>query len=299
MTNVLTLIADPCARGLDDSMIDGARAALDAVGAAPAEAAAWLAPGIACDLAFVGGDGAGVQAAVRERLAGAAVDAVAQAIAGRRKRLLVADMESTVIANEFIDEIAAAAGIGDRVAAITAGVVGGELEFAAALVERVAMLAGLPAEALERAYETMTVLPGARALVATMRAHGAHAALVSGGFTCFSTRVRAHLGFDSDCANTLEIAGRRLTGRVVPPIVDRAAKRARLDALCAEFALARADTIAVGDGANDLDMLAAAGMGVAFRAKPIVAAAARGRVEHGDLTALLYIQGYHARDIRD
>jgi phosphoserine phosphatase len=223
---------------------------------------------------------------------------VAQPLAGRRKTLLAADMESTIVANEFVDELAAMAGVGGQVAAITARTVAVELEFAAALAERVAMLAGLPTEALERAWENLTVLPGARALVATMAAHGAHTALVSGGFTVFSRRVRAELGFDSDWANTLEMAGRRLTGRLLPPMVDRAGKRTRLEALCGDLHMSPGDAIAVGDGANDLDMLAAAGMGIAFHAKPVVAETAQAHIEHGDLTALLYIQGYHARDIR-
>ena len=296
MPNVLTLIADPEGPGIDDSTIAAARAALARLGAAPAPD--WLAPRVACDLAFEAGDPVPVQAAVRERLGDAPVDVVAQSRAGRRKRLLVADMESTVIANEFVDELAEVAGVGAKVSAITDRAVRGEIEFAAALRERVAMLEGLPTGALDRVYANLRPFPGGRALVQTMRAHGAATALVSGGFTCFSARVRDALGFDSDIANTLEIVGARLTGGIEGPIVDRAAKRARLEALRAELGLAEDETMAVGDGANDLDMLAAAGIGVAFRAKPVVARTARARVDHGDLTALLYIQGYRADDIR-
>ena len=238
-----------------------------------------------------------VQAAVGTRLADAPVDVVAQPARGRRKKLLVADMESTVIANEFVDELAEMAGVGAAVAAITDRTVRGELEFAATLAERVAMLAGLTTAELERAYRALDVTPGARALIAAMRAGGAHTALVSGGFGYFAERVRAELGFDSVLANRLEWIDGRLAGRLIAPIVDRQAKRARLEALCAELGIGAAETIAVGDGANDLDMLAAAGIGVAYRAKPIVAASADARIDHGDLTALLYIQGYRAGEI--
>ncbi len=296
MTYVLTLIANPCSRGLDDSMTEAAR---DVLGAA--DGVSRLAPRIACDIAFSsafrGDDMAAAEAAVRDRLNGAAVDIVAQPAGNRRKTLLVADMESTIIANEFVDELAELAGVGERVAAITELAVAGETDFAAALTERVAMLAGLPEAALERVYENLTVMPGARALVATMRAHGAHVALVSGGFTCFSGRISAELGFDSQSANIIEVTAHYLTGTLIPPIIDRAGKRDRLDELCSDLKMSRDQAMAVGDGANDIDMLQAAGMGVAFHAKPAPAEAARARIEHGDLTALLYIQGYHARDI--
>ncbi|MEE2980389.1 MAG: phosphoserine phosphatase SerB, partial [Pseudomonadota bacterium] len=181
---------------------------------------------------------------------------------------------------------------------ITARTMAGELDFAASLAERVTMLAGMPVEALEQIFGNLTVLPGARELVSTMTTHGAHTALVSGGFTVFSARVRAALGFDSDYANQLEVAGHHLTGALVPPIIDRAGKRARLEALCDELNIATADALAVGDGANDIDMLRAADMGVAFHGKPAATKAARVRINHGDLTALLYLQGYHARDFK-
>lgn len=295
MTNVLTLIANPLARNLDDSTVAGAREALAAAGALVAEETRWLAPAIACDIDFSGGNGVD---AVSGQLAGAAVDIIAQPAAGRRRKLLVADMESTIIANEFVDELAEAAGVGDAVVAITARAMAGEVDFAASLTERVAMLGGLPVEALEQIFENMTALPGARDLVATMTAHGAHTALVSGGFTVFSARVRAALGFDSDYANQLEVAGHHLTGALVPPIIDRAGKRARLETLCADLNLSTDDALAVGDGANDIDMLKAAGIGIAFHGKPAAVEAARARIDHGDLTALLYLQGYHARDFK-
>ena len=299
MSNVLTLIAAPSGRATDYSTIAAARAALSDCGATPAAHTDWLAPGVACDIAFEGGAPAEAQAAVVARLADAPVDIVAQPVHGRRKKLLVADMESTVIANEFVDELAAMAGVGAAVASITDRTVRGELEFAAALVERVAMLAGLTTDELERAYQALDVNPGARALVATMRAGGAHTALVSGGFSFFSDRVRAELGFDSVTANELEFITGRLAGRLIAPIGDRAGKRSRLEALCVELGIDARETIAVGDGANDLDMLAAAGIGVAYRAKPIVAASADARIDHGDLTALLYVQGYRAAEIEN
>ena len=293
MRYVLTLIANPCARDLDDSMIEAAQGAL----AAP-DGITWLAPRIACDLAFTS-DPLAAEAAVRERLDGAAVDIVIQPEAGRRKTLLVADMESTVIANEFINELAELAGVGERVAAITERTIAGEIDFAEALGERVAMLAGLSETALDQVYENLTVLPGARALIATMAAHGAHAALVTGGFTCFSKRVSALLGFHSHSANRLGLAAHHLSGKLVPPIIDRVGKRIRLDELCGELGIARDQAMAVGDGANDIDMLEAAGMGIGFHANPAAAEAANVSINHGDLTALLYLQGYHARDILD
>ncbi len=282
---------------LDDSTAAAAREALVAAGA-EARPPDWLAPGVACDLPFSGLPLKAAEAIVRDRLAGAPVDVVAQPRAGRRKRLLVADMESTMIANEFVDEIAEAAGVGPEVAAITRRAMAGEIGFAAALRERVAMLRGAPAALLDRVYARLVVNPGARALVRTMRAHGAYAALVSGGFEVFCARVAAELGFDAHFANRLAVAEGRITGRLEGPILDRAAKRAHLERLAAERGVALAETLAVGDGANDRDMLAAAGLGVAYRAKPVAVAAARARIDHGDLTALLYLQGYRADEIR-
>ncbi|MFQ5785294.1 MAG: phosphoserine phosphatase SerB [Alphaproteobacteria bacterium] len=298
MSNVLTVIADPAGPAIDDNTVATVHAALDACGAEPEDAPRWLRRGGACDLLFGRGDPIDIQKRLRERLGGAPFDVVAQPRAGRRRRLLVADMESTIIANEFVDELAAEAGVGDAVAAITARVMRGELEFAAALEARVARLAGLPAAALDRVYARVAFTPGARALVRTMRAYGACTALVSGGFTCFSARVREALGFDYDFANTIEIADGRITGKLAHPVLDRAGKKTRLTALAAERGIDSADTLAVGDGANDLDMIEAAGMGVAFHGKPVLAERARARIDHGDLTALLYIQGYHAEEFR-
>lgn len=252
----------------------------------------WLAPGEACDLAFDGLELATAENAARRVLAGEHADLAVQPDAGRRKRLLVADMESTVIRNEMLDELADIAHCRDAVADVTARAMNGELDFREALEKRVARLAGLPVAALERAFERLEITPGAAELVGTMRAHGAATALVSGGFGFFAERVRRRLGFGFQESNELEIAGGRLTGRVVEPVRDRAAKLATLERLCRERGLAPGDAAAAGDGANDLAMLAAAGLGVAFRAKPAVARAARFRVDHGDLAALLYFQGY-------
>jgi len=214
---------------------------------------------------------------------------------GRRKRLLIADMDSTMIGQECIDELAAAVGKKDVIAAITERAMRGELEFEPALRERAAMLAGLGEEVIGEVLENqITLTPGARELVGTMRAHGAYCALVSGGFTAFTSQIAEWLGFHENRANTLGIADGRLTGKVDEPILGREAKRQRLEELLAEKALAAEAAIAVGDGANDLAMIERAGLGVAYHAKPAVAAAADARVDHGDLTALLYFQGYRA-----
>ena len=222
------------------------------------------------------------------------MDALAVPTRGRRKGLLVADMDGTVVTGETLDELAALAGFGAPVAALTRRSMNGETDFADALRERVALLRGVGLEALERTWEAVRLTPGARTLVATMRAHNATAALVSGGFTFFSGRVAALCGCDGHRANTLEDDGTALTGRVGEPVLDRDAKLATLQELAAARGLRLAATLAVGDGANDLAMIAAAGMGVAFHAKPMVAAAARHRVDHADLRALLFAQGYPA-----
>jgi len=294
MTYTLTLIAGSAA--LDHSTVAAACEALAAQGCRSGTPD-WLAAGTACDIPFAGGAPRLIAAAVREALAGAPVDLVAQPAGGRRKMLLVADMESTIIDNEMIDELAGLLDLGEKIAGLTARAMRGELDFADSLRQRVAMLAGLDAAVLDRLYARIAVNPGAAELVATMRKHGAYCALVSGGFTVFSGYVRRLAGFDCDQANRLEISAGKLTGRVVEPVLDRGAKRDCLERLTRELALAPEQTIAVGDGANDLDMVRAAGLGVAYRAKPILAEAAAMRVDHGDLTALLYAQGYRDEDI--
>lgn len=212
---------------------------------------------------------------------------------GRRKRLLLADMDSTMIGQECIDELAAEAGVGGHVAAITARAMNGEIGFEGALRERVALLKGLPEKVIDRVIATrITPAPGGAALVATMRAHGARAALVSGGFTAFTARVAARLGFDENRANVLGIADGLLDGTVAEPILGREAKVQALHGISERMGITPADAIAAGDGANDLGMLGLAGMGVAVHAKPAVQAQCDLRVNHGDLTALLYLQGY-------
>jgi phosphoserine phosphatase len=211
----------------------------------------------------------------------------------RRKRLLVSDMDSTIITIECIDELADMAGIKPQIAAITRRAMNGELDFATALRERVALLAGLPRSAIDRVIrERLQLMPGARTLVRTMRAHGASTALVSGGFTAFTRHVQAVCGFDHEDANELEVGGDRLTGRLVGGMRGAAAKLETLERLRAALGLAADATMAVGDGANDLPMLQGAGLGVAFRAHERVRAAAPVRIDHGDLAALLFLQGY-------
>lgn len=277
---------------------DALARALSAAGLAGA-GAQWLDPGRAAD-AFFAADPAGAAALrerLREALSDAPVDVIVQPAAARRKFLLVADMDSTMIGQECIDELADAVGLRAHVAAITERAMRGEVEFEGALRERVALLKGLPAAAIGEIIETrITDTPGARALVTTMRAHGARTALVSGGFTLFAERVAARLGFDEARANRLEIEGGVLTGVVRAPILGREAKRAALEELRAALSLDRDATLAIGDGANDLDMLREAGLGVAFHAKPKVAAAAHARIDRADLTALLYAQGYRREE---
>jgi phosphoserine phosphatase len=295
MHSVLTLVTAPRMAGFSDA----AALVATTLARAGARVAAtdWLAPGIACDIPFEGVDEPAATRAARDALGVRPIDAVAVAAEDRRKRILVADMESTIIENEMLDELAAPLGLGEHVAAITRRAMNGEIEFTAAVRERVALLKGLPESALEAAAERIRIAPGARALVATMRAHGAATALVSGGFRIFSRRIRAALGFDLDVANELEIEDGRLAGRAREPILGRDAKLETLRRLAAEKGVPLSLTLAVGDGANDLGMLAAAGMGVAFRAKPAVADQAPIRIDHADLTALLYIQGYRAAEI--
>jgi phosphoserine phosphatase len=292
---VATLVSNPAAPALAVSALDDARALVPA--AAPPE---WLAPGLAADIFFTPPDGFDHRA-LADRLRSAVhprpIDVVVQPAAHRRKRLLLADMDSTMIGQECIDELAAEVGLRRHVAAITDRAMRGEIEFAPSLRARVALLEGLPATVVDEIIaQRIRVTPGARTLVATMRANGAYACLVTGGFTLFTKRVGAMIGFDEYRANTLVVdRASRLTGEVAEPIFGGDDKLATLIELRERLGLAAEETLAVGDGANDIEMMQAAGLGVAYHAKPNVAAAGAARIDHGDLTALLYAQGY--RDV--
>lgn len=287
----LVLTSPPGAAALDPAQV------VILAGELPEAEVTWLAAHEACWIAF--GDAPACAENARAALAGQAIDVnlVQGGRAAARKRLMVADMESTIIQQECIDELADYANVRERIAGITERAMRGELDFAAALRERVAMLAGLDAGILQEIYdERVTLMPGAATLVATMQANGAVCALVSGGFGFYTERVAGRLGFDTQQANALEIADDKITGRVMDPILGREAKREALQRLATERSIDLSQTLAVGDGANDLDMLAAAGLGVAFRAKPIVAESAAFSIVHGDLTSLLYLQGYRRED---
>ena len=284
MFTATLIAAGKLSRGDISSGID----ALAQAGCRPAQGA-WLDEGDAADLIFAA-DPEAARAAL-EAIAG--IDVVVQPSLGRDKKLLVADMDSTMITVECIDELADYAGIKAEIAAVTEAAMRGELDFEAALDARVALLRELDAGAIDRCRaERVRIMPGAKRLVRTMKTHGARAVLVSGGFTVFADPVAAEIGFDLAIANMLGIADGRLDGTVAKPIVDAATKRVTIEAERAALGLEVADTLAVGDGANDIPMIRAAGLGVAYHAKPKTAAAAGARIDHGDLTALLWAQGY-------
>lgn len=295
MDTVLVLIARPGSGALHQATLATVRRLV-------AGAPRWLADREAMEIPLTlpspGEERAGlrrerIEAEIRDILSPLPIDVAVVRAANRRKRLLLADMDSTIIEQEVVDELAAVAGIGDAISAITARAMRGEIEFEPALRERVALLAGLPASAIDEVIrQRITFAPGGRTLVDTMKAHGAFTAIVSGGFTPFTGYVAATLGFDRHEANELVVENGRLTGKVVEPVLGKTAKVEALNRLVSKLGIKLDDVIAVGDGANDIPMLRLAGLGVALRAKPAVRAAAPVRIDHGDLTALLYLQGY-------
>lgn len=285
MQHVVTLVAAPGFEGLPDIAAALARTLYSGP--------RWLDPDRAVDLPVAGETPAAIARVLGDAIADVPVDHAIQPAFGRRKQVLIADMDSTFITVECIDVIARHAGIGAEIAEITQRTIRGELDFSDSLHARVARLAQASEELFETAWrEDVGFMPGGPTLLATMRAHGATSALVSGGFTWFTQRVAAAVGFDLHRANVLEIADGRLTGRLQEPILDRGAKLTILRELSRERGLSLAETMAVGDGANDIDMLRAAGMGIAYHAVPAAAQAADAAVAHGDLTTLLFFQGY-------
>jgi phosphoserine phosphatase len=287
--SVLCLIANPADPALDADLVNRVHAEVGGE-------INWLTQRIAAEIVKPKLDKA--DAAARDIVAGRPVDVALVPIANRRKKLLIADLDSTMIDQECIDELADAVGIKEQVAAITARAMNGELDFPAALRTRVKLLKGLPISRMEEVRrERITYAAGGRALVQTMKTHGAYTSLVSGGFTYFADHIGKRIGFDEAMANILEVDGDVLSGTVRDPILGREAKLSRLQTLAAFHDIPMSATLAVGDGANDLDMIRAAGLGVALHAKPVVAAEAQVKIDHGDLTALLYLQGYSDEDI--
>ena len=298
MTHVATLIANPNGSGLGDDVLARARAALP--GAADP---VWLDRNVAADISFTpeaGIDQRLLTERLRELFGSQPIDIVVQPLAHRRKILLVADMDSTMIEQECIDELADFAGLKAHISAITERAMRGEIAFEPALRERVALLKGLPVAVVDEVIENrITLTPGARLLVNTMRKAGAHTCLVSGGFSLFTQPISEMIGFDESHANTLLIENGALSGQVEEPVMGREAKLDTLLELARHLRVPLEKTLAVGDGANDLAMIARAGLGVAYHAKPAVAAAAHARIDHGDLSALLYMQGYRREEFTE
>jgi phosphoserine phosphatase len=295
MNHILTLICNPRTAILTEEDQTMAASCLSELGADTADAR-WLAHGIACDIPFCGLDVKVAKANIQHKFQGLPVDIIAQNSANRRKKLLVADMDSTMIMGETLDDLAEFAGHKDEVAAITRLAMNGELHFVDALKQRIKLLEGLSLDNLKKTMARVEPTPGGKTLVKTMKANGAVTILISGGFTYFTDRVRDMIGFDKAKGNNFEIRDAKLTGQVLEPIIDKTAKLVILKKFAAEYGISEIDTIAAGDGANDLPMLMAANIGVAYHAQPAVSELARISINHGDLTALLYIQGYRTEE---
>jgi phosphoserine phosphatase len=291
----ITLIADPDNAPLKKGLlVDLAKKLEKVTGGVETK---WLADKEACDLFFKSDNIQPVRVTLREALSEAPLDWAIVPMRHRKKKLLICDMDSTMIEQECIDELADFAGLKEKISAITERAMRGELDFKEALKERVALLKDLNAELLEQCYkERITFTPGGRELVRTMNGHGAHTLLVSGGFTFFTNLVGTHLGFDGDLANVLEIAGGKLTGSVKQPILDKNAKLTALQVATNRLELVPEQSVAVGDGANDVPMIEAAGLGVGFRGKEVVQKAATVNLTHSNLTAVLYLQGYQKQE---
>jgi phosphoserine phosphatase len=293
MSLVATLICNPANPALDSTVVEGVLAVLPSPGRPQ-----WLFDEVAIDIPFESKEEVhAIESRLRASRVDLPIDIVVQPIAARRKKLFLADMDSTVIGQECIDELADFVGLKDHVAAITERAMHGEIEFEPALRERTALLKGVPVGVVDEVLaQRITLTPGGRELVMTMRANGAYTCLISGGFTLFTSVIAAQIGFQENRANELVVRDGKFSGEVKEPILGREAKLATLIELVESFDLDDIDTLVVGDGANDLSMIQHAGLGVAFHGKPAVSAAATARIDYGDLTALLYAQGYRREE---
>ncbi len=300
MSIVATLISNPHNPVLDDSLLRHVQQRLGKTQELVTQESVWLAPTIAADIFLeTAHNSSHIEQIIRDAIGAAPLDIIVQPAATRRKKLFLADMDSTMIGQECIDELADFVGLKEKVADITERAMRGEIAFEPALRERVALLKNLSVNVVDEIIENrLTLTPGGRELVSTMRQNGAYTCLVSGGFTLFTSRIGAMIGFDEHRSNTLMTEADKLSGAVADPIIGKEAKLATLIELRQQFSLAPIETMAVGDGANDLAMLQEAGLGVAFHAKPAVAAAAHARINHTDLSALLYAQGYKAHEFK-